>query len=115
MVYRASVYRLYPTKSQEARLESVRETCRRFYNACLAERKTAYAETKETIGKYAQLRKVKELKATNPYAKEVHSHILQVVVDDLDKAFAHSFGGSRRATHLAIHALRGAIALPVSA
>ncbi len=34
-----------------------------------------------------QLRKVKERKATNPYAKNVHSHILQTVVQDLDKAF----------------------------
>ena len=35
MAYRAYVYRLYPTTSQEARLDSVRETCRRFYNDCL--------------------------------------------------------------------------------
>jgi len=53
----------------------------------LAERKTAYGERGETIGKYEQLRKVKERKATNPYAKNVHSHILQTVVQDLDKAF----------------------------
>jgi len=91
MAYKAHVYRLYPTKSQAARMDSVLETCRRFYNSCLEERKTAYEERKETVGKYAQLRHVKDLKATNPFAKDVHSHILQVVADDLDKAFQNFF------------------------
>jgi putative transposase len=34
-----------------------------------------------------QLRRVKERKATNPWAKNVHSHVLQTVVQDLDTAF----------------------------
>ncbi|GIW03153.1 transposase [Roseiflexus sp.] len=88
---KAFVYRLYPSKPQERRLEFTRETCRRFYNDCLAERKTAYEERGETIRKSAQLRRVKERKATNPDAKDVHSHILQIVVDDLDKAFQAFF------------------------
>jgi putative transposase len=67
------------------------ETCRRFYNDCLAERKEAYVERGETIGKFAQLRKVKEIKANNPYAKGIHSHVLQIVVIDLDKAFQAFF------------------------
>ena len=29
---KAFVYRIYPSKPQERRLEQVRETCRRFYN-----------------------------------------------------------------------------------
>lgn len=72
-------------------MERVRETCRRFYNDCLAERKAAYQERGESISKVLQLRRVKERKATNPYAKGVHSHILQIVVDDLDKAFQAFF------------------------
>lgn len=88
---KAFVYRIYPSKPQERRLESTRETCRRFYNDCLAERKTAYEERGETVGKVVQLRRVKERKATNPYAKDVHSHILQIVVDDLDKAYGAFF------------------------
>jgi len=83
----AVVYRLYPSKAQQKRLESIQETARRWYNTCLAERKTAYEERQESIGKYAQLRQVKTLKASNPYAAGVHSHVLQVVVADLDKAF----------------------------
>jgi putative transposase len=84
-------YRLYPTDTQRARLESIRETCRHFYNDLLAERKEAWEERKEAITKTAQLREVKVRKATNPYAKDVHSHILQVVASDLDLAFAAFF------------------------
>jgi putative transposase len=90
-VRQAVVYRLYPSTAQRKRLESIRETARRWYNTCLAERKTAYEERQESIGKYAQLRQVKTLKATNPYAARIHSHVLQVVVDDLDKAFQAFF------------------------
>jgi len=89
-VLKSFQYRIYPSKPQERKLEATRETCRRWYNDLLAERKTAYEERKETIGKYEQLRRVKEHKATNPWASEVHSHVLQVVVADLDTAF-HAF------------------------
>ena len=84
-------YRLYPSKSQQKTLTAIVETCRIFYNNCLAERKDAYEERKECIGKFDQLKKVKELKEKNPYAKNVHSHILQLVVTDLDKAFKAFF------------------------
>lgn len=91
MIRKAFLYRLYPSRSQTRLLEATLETCRRLYNDCLAERKTAYQERGETIGKYAQLRQVKERKATNPYAKNIHSHVLQTVVQDLDKTFEAFF------------------------
>jgi putative transposase len=72
-------------------LEAVLETARRFYNDCLGERKAAYETEGRTVGKTEQLRRVKVHKANNPYAADVHSHILQVVVADLDKAFAAFF------------------------
>jgi putative transposase len=72
-------------------MESTIETCRRFYNDCLAERKFAYEERGETIGKFQQLRKVKVLKETSSYAKKIHSHVLQVAAADLDKAFQAFF------------------------
>jgi putative transposase len=84
-------YRLYPSKSQRRLLDSTLETCRRFYNDCLAERKEAYEQEKRTVSRVEQLRRVKTLKATSPYAKNIHSHILQVVVADLDKAFQNFF------------------------
>jgi len=85
------VFRLYPSKAQARLLEQTKETCRHFYNDLLAERKHTFEETGRTVGKVEQLRHVKERKAENPYAAGVHSHILQVVVADLDKAFQNFF------------------------
>jgi putative transposase len=90
-MFKTFVFRLYPSKPQRRRLESVRETCRRFYNTCLAERKDAYDQRGETITRSMQLRKVKVEKDTSPYTADIHSHILQVVVADLDKAFQAFF------------------------
>jgi len=84
-------YRLYPSNAQIRLLDQTLEICRGWYNTCLAERKEAYEAEKRTVGKYEQLRRVKELKRSNPYAANVHSHILQVVVQDLDKAFQAYF------------------------
>lgn len=84
-------YRLYPSEAQTKRLAATLETCRKVYNDCLAERKTAYEAEGKIIGKFEQLRHIKEIKATNPYAKGIHSHILQVVISDLDKAFQAFF------------------------
>ena len=67
------------------------ETCRHFYNDCRRERKEAYEQRGETISQTVQLRKVKIEKATSPYALDIHSHILQNVVADLDKAFQAFF------------------------
>ncbi len=88
---KAYKYRLYPSKAQQLLLEQTLETCRRWYNTCLAERKYAYENEKRSVGKFEQLRQVKVLKQTNPYAANVHSHILQIVVQDLDKAFQSFF------------------------
>ncbi len=84
-------YRLYPTKSQIQRLEQTIEVCRKFYNNCLSERKTFYALTGGSISKVEQLRHVKIAKEIDPKARNIHSHILQVVAADLDKAFAAFF------------------------
>jgi len=85
------VYRLYPSHTQERTMESILTTTRLFYNNLLAERKQAWEERGERVTKVQQLRRVKERKATNPYAASVHSHILQMVADDLDKAFQAFF------------------------
>jgi len=87
----AFVYRLYPSRTQERAMEAILTTTRLFYNRLLAERKQAWEECGERVTKVQQLRRVKECKATNPYAASVHSHILQVVADDLDKAFLAFF------------------------
>jgi putative transposase len=91
VMIKAYKYRLYPSKAQQFLLEQTLETCRRWYNTCLAERKEAYEIEKRSVGKFEQLRKVRELKRSNPYPANIHSHILQIVVQDLDKAFQSFF------------------------
>src|SRR3954470_21363175 len=90
-MFKAFVFRLFPSKSQRRRLEAVRETCRHFYNDLLRERKDAYELDGVSITRTTQLRKVKVEKDTSPYAADIHSHILQNVVADLDKAFRAFF------------------------
>jgi putative transposase len=85
------VYRLYPSPRQQRGLNATLETCRHWYNRCLAERKDTYEQEARTVGKYEQLRQVKTYKATNLDAGPVHSHVLQTVVQDLDKAFQAFF------------------------
>jgi putative transposase len=84
-------YRLYPSRNQIRLLEQTLETCRRWYNICLAERKDVWEKEHHSIGKYAQLAKAKEYRRANPFAAQVHSHILQVTTADLDKAFQAFF------------------------
>ena len=80
-------YRLYPSEAQAKLLDATLETCRRWYNTCLAERRDAWQERRETLSTFAQLRSVKDLKRDNPFATGIHSHVLQLVVQDLGKAF----------------------------
>lgn len=84
-------YRLYPSASQHRLLERTVETYRRFYNDCLAERKEAWESGKRKVGKVEQMSRVKTVKATNPYAADVHNHVLQVTAADLDRAFRAVF------------------------
>ncbi len=91
MLLKTFKYRLYPSKAQSRLLDQTVETCRRWYNVCLDERKTAWETEKRSVSKFEQLAKVKDYRKENPYAAQVHSHILQVVVADLDKAFQAFF------------------------
>jgi putative transposase len=84
-------YRLYPSKNQARLLSQTLETCRRWYNVCLAERNETWETEKRSVGKFEQLAQVKTYRKENPFAGQVHSHVLQVVVADLDKAFQAFF------------------------
>ena len=96
MVFKAFKYRLYPSKAQQRLLEQAVETCRRWYNACLEERKVAWELEQRTVGRYEQLAKVKDYRRENPYAGQLHSHILQGVVADLDQSFQAFFRRVKR-------------------
>jgi len=83
--------RLYPSRSQERLLSQTLETRRRRCNIRLAGRKDAWESEKRSVSKFAQLAKVKDCRKENPFAGRVHSHVLQGVAADLDKAFQAFF------------------------
>jgi len=84
-------YRLYPSKNQARLLNQTLETCRHWYNTCLAERRDAWEGEKRSVGKFEQLANVKNYRRANSFAGQIHSHVLQVVTTDLDKAFQAFF------------------------
>ena len=73
-------------------LEATRITCQKWYNELLAERKTAYEQRGEIIGKYQQLRRVKEHKASSPWAKEAKMTEAIIVLTSLSIIPPISFG-----------------------
>lgn len=91
MPVKTYVYRLYPSRSQERLLNEAVETCRRFYNDCLAERKEAYEKEKRSISRWAQQHRIKERRAVNPYAFNVPFSTLAIVIEDLENAYKGYF------------------------
>ena len=91
MSFKIFKYRLYPSQAQVKNLRLVLDIARHFYNMCLGERKYAYELEQRNVTKHEQLRQVKHYKATFPQARQVHSHVLQVAVADVDKAYQSFF------------------------
>ncbi len=84
-------YRLYPSPSQKRHLWQILACARHFDNMRVEERKWAWQLEERSVSKTVQLRNVKHYKKTLPQAQIVHSHILQVVAADCDKAFQAFF------------------------
>jgi len=91
MAIRAFQYRLYPTKAQEQALQVQVEGSRHVYNMALEERKLAWELEGKSIGKREGYLLAKQYKKTFPQSKLVHSHVLQVAIEDLDRAFQAFF------------------------
>ena len=91
IVRKAFQYRLKLTKKQLRMLEAYLDLCRWLYNELLSQRKLAYEELEMHLTKYQQLMFLPELKLEKPELDQVHSQVLQNVVDRLDKAFEGFF------------------------
>lgn len=92
MIVRKSFqFRLYPTKKQAKVLQSLLDECRWLYNELLAQRKLAYEDLEVSLTKYQQSMFLPDLKEERPSLKNVHSQVLQNIVDRLDKAFQAFF------------------------
>jgi len=88
---KAFQFRLNPTKKQARALEFHLEQCRLLYNELLSQRKLAYEELDISLTKYQQLMFLPELKFEKPELDQIHSQILQNVVDRLEKSFQGFF------------------------
>lgn len=91
LVRKSFQFRLRPTKKQAKILQSQLDACRWLYNELLEQRKLAHDEMDTSLSKYQQSMFLPLLKEEKPFLAQVHSQILQNVVDRLDKAFQAFF------------------------
>jgi putative transposase len=71
-------------------VQTLRE-CRSLYNHLLAERRDTFQDTGNGVSLYSQMNRFKDLKASNPALREVHSQVLQNVAVRIDFAFKAFF------------------------
>lgn len=90
-MYKAFKYRLYPTKTQERKLSWTLFRCAELYNAALQERRDAYKKTGKSPNLSEQSRSLVAVKEVRPEYKDIHSHVLQGVVKQLDNSFQAFF------------------------
>ncbi len=86
-------YRLYPTASQEAKLEEWLESLRLLYNFALAERRDTYKAQARSVSVYQQKRSLPGLKKRFERYAGIHSQVLQDALFRLDNAFKRFFSG----------------------
>ncbi len=84
-------YKLDPTPSQVAMLARTKGLCNWLYNTALEQRIIAWKYHQKTVTKERQEKELPDLKAAFPEFQEVHSQVLQQVLDRLDKAYQAFF------------------------
>lgn len=84
-------FRLYPTKEEQKNIQLALERCRLLYNRLLAERIAAHKQTGQSLTYYEQKATLPERKRYISELKNVHSQVLQNVVERLDKAYQAFF------------------------
>jgi len=81
---------MYPNRLQERLLEQTLDTCRRFYNLALADRKVAY-EIDGASRSYEDQAAMLTIERKNGNFTGIYAHCLQDVLRRLDKAFKAFF------------------------
>ena len=84
-------FKLDPTKEQREKIFTTLNLCRWLYNSGLEQRITAYKKQGESLSFYTQKKELPLLKKVLPEFKDVHSQVLQNVLDRLDKAYKAFF------------------------
>ncbi len=93
IVTRRTTFRLYPNKSQEAKLHYWRRLHKDLFNACLAERKTSYQCEGRSINYFDQQNALPKFKEHFSDYKELGSQALQATVKRVDFAYQRFFQG----------------------
>ena len=88
---RAFKFRLYTNSDQGSDLETMRETHRRLYNACLDERKTVYEAEKRTVKYPDQSAAFTQARKTNPFYANINFSSAQATIRRLDQAYKAFF------------------------
>ncbi len=91
LVRKSFQFRLRPTKKQAKALQNQLSECRWLYNELLEQRKVFHEELDVSLSKYQQLMFLPLLKEERSALAQIHSQVLQNIVDRLDKAFQSFF------------------------
>lgn len=92
MIFRkAFQFSLRPTAKQRKLLQTQLDECRWLYNHFLEQRKSTYEKSGNSLSKNDQNNALPSIKDTRPSLLDVHSQVLQNVVDRLDKSFQAFF------------------------
>ena len=91
LVRKSFRFRLRLTKKQACLLQLQLDECRWLYNELLEQRKLAHEDLDVSLTKYQQLMFLPLLKEERPSLNQIHSQVLQNIVDRLDKAFQSFF------------------------
>lgn len=84
-------YKLYPTAPQARLLAQVLDACRHWYNMCIEERNLAWEVEQRSVSKGQQEKTGIRYRAAFPRAQAIFSQTMQVVCDDVDKAYQAFF------------------------
>jgi putative transposase len=91
MPHQTFVFKLRPTKAQEAILSETLETCRWLYNYALGERKSAWEKEQRSVGFAEQSARLPRMKAALPFLGHVHSQVLQDVLHRVQRSLEGFF------------------------
>lgn len=88
---KALKYRIYPIKKQKELLDTTLKLCCWLYNTALEQRKEVYRITQKSISCYEQKKELPSIKTEFPNYNNIHSQVLQDVIERVDAAFQGFF------------------------
>ena len=107
IVRKAFQFRLRLTKKQKKALNDQLNECRWLYNYFLEQRILAYQDLGIALSKYQQAMMLPFLKEERSSLNQVHSQVLQNVLDRLDKGFQAFFRRSKKGEKAGFPRFRG--------